>query len=204
MKQHKYTDEEKAFMTAYVPGHTWKEIQKAFTERFKWEISISQINGCIRKYNLNTGRTGRFEKGHIPYNKGLKGVCHKGCEKGWFKKGNMPFNHKPTGSERIGKDGYIMVKTAEPNKWKPKHNVIWEEVNGKIPKDHVVIFLDQNKQNTDISNLQLISRRELLTMNRHNLFQPEKELTKTAVNIAKMVDARNNANQRLKKNNKQS
>ncbi len=31
-----------------------------------------------------------------------------------FAKGNVPPNHRPVGSERISKDGYIEVKVAEP------------------------------------------------------------------------------------------
>ena len=30
MLSHKYTDAEKAFMEQYVPGHSYREIQKAF------------------------------------------------------------------------------------------------------------------------------------------------------------------------------
>ena len=44
-----------------------------------------------------------------------------------FAKGNVPPNHRPVGSERISKDGYIEVKVAEPNKWRLKQRVVYEE-----------------------------------------------------------------------------
>lgn len=72
MYGHKYTLEEQQFMYSYVPGHSYAEIQKAFTEKFGWEITKGQIKSYIGNHHLNTGRTGCFEKGRIPENKGKK------------------------------------------------------------------------------------------------------------------------------------
>lgn len=69
---HKYTTEEQQFMAGYVPGHSYREIQKAFTKKFGWEISIGQVSGYIHNHHLNTGKTGRFQKGHEPANKGKR------------------------------------------------------------------------------------------------------------------------------------
>ena len=44
-----------------------------------------------------------------------------------FRKGNIPANHKPIGYERINVDGYVEVKVAEPNKFRLKHRIVWEE-----------------------------------------------------------------------------
>ena len=75
-----------------------------------------------------------------------------------FKKGDIPSNKKPIGSERIIKDGYTEIKVAEPNKWEsPKHRVIWEKVNGKISKGYALVFADGNKQNFGLDNLILVS-----------------------------------------------
>ena len=41
-----------------------------------------------------------------------------------FKKGHVPKNHKPVGYERITRDGYIEVKTAEPNVFELKHRLV--------------------------------------------------------------------------------
>ena len=128
MYGHVYTEEEHTFMREFVPGHSYREIAAAFTEKFGWEISIGQVNAYIGNHHLNTGRTGRFQKGQIPPNKGKKGVCAAGCEKTWFPKGNIPKNYRSIGSERISKDGYIEVKVADPNKWKLKHRIVWEEI----------------------------------------------------------------------------
>lgn len=184
----KWSDKEKEYLKEITPGHHYAEIVELMNKKFDREFTVELVKNAIGRYKLNTGFNGRFEKGLIPHNKGQKGVCAKGAEKGWFKKGQTPINHKSVGSERITKDGYIMIKVAEPNKWRLKHVVEWEKHNGKLPRNHALIFLDRNKQNTSIDNLKLVSRSELLIINRDNLLKDNKELNETAVIIAKVTD----------------
>ena len=77
-----------------------------------------------------------------------------------FGKGHIPANHKPVGYERITKDGYVEVKTAEPNVFELKHRLVWVERNGPIPSGCNIQFRDGNKQNFSIDNLYMISRSE--------------------------------------------
>lgn len=189
---HKYTEEEQLFMEKYVPGHSYREIANAFTETFGWEISIGQVNSYIGNHHLNTGRTGQFEKGTVPPNKGMKGICALGCEKTWFKKGNIPVNYRPVGSERINVDGYVEIKVAEPRKWKLKHRVVWEKTNGPVPKSHVVIFKDNNKLNTDIDNLILIKRGAHAILNHLKLCKYTGEFKYTAIAIAELKKVTHN------------
>lgn len=182
----KWTEEEKEYLKEITPGKHHKEILALMNEKFNRPFRMGQIKGAIARYKLNTGFTGRFEKGNIPFNKGKKGECPKGCEKTWFKKGQAPINHKPVGSERIDRDGYILIKVAEPSVWKLKHRVIWEKANGPIPKNYTVIFLDGDKSNTDINNLALVSRSELLIVNQKKLIKSDTELSKVGINIAKV------------------
>ena len=79
-----------------------------------------------------------------------------------FKKGHIPKNHKPVGYERITRDGYIEVKTAEPNVFELKHRLVWIEHNGEIPPGYNIQFKDGNRQNVSIENLYMISRSEQL------------------------------------------
>ena len=181
---HKWTEEEKKYLEEITPGRHYKEIRNLLNDKYNLDLTLSQIKGAISRYKLNTGFTGRFVKNSIPFNKGNKGICAKGCEKTWFKKGNRPINHKPIGSERIDADGYTLIKIAEPNKWALKHRVLWEKVNGKIPKGHNVIFADGDKKNINIDNLILVSWSKLLIMNRNNLIKTDAELTRTGAIIA--------------------
>ena len=182
----KWTEEEKEYLKEITPGRHYKEILALMNEKFDRPFRMEQIKGAIARYKLNTGFTGRYEKGHIPFNKGKKGVCPKECERTWFKKGETPINHRPVGSERVDVDGYILVKVEEPSVWRLKHRVVWEKVNGPIPKNHVVIFLDGDKSNVNIDNLALVSRSELLIANQRKLLKSNAELSKVGINIAKV------------------
>lgn len=125
----------------------------------------------------------RFKKGMTPWNKGIKtGIRHSKL----FKKGNVTWNTRELFSERLDKDGYTIIKIAEPNKWMRKHRWIYEQKNGKIPEDSTIIFADGNKDNFNIENLVLVSRAELAILVRCRLISSVPELTKTGLNIAKI------------------
>ena len=71
---------------------------------------------------------------------------------------------RPVGSEYVGKDGYVMVKTAMwPTKaggkdnWKPKHRHVWEQANGReVPKGWVVMFKNRDARDFDPANLEAV------------------------------------------------
>ena len=104
----------------------------------------------------------RFKKGSVPPNKGKKmsPEVYEKVKETMFKKGNSPVNHREVGSERINVDGYIEIKVAEPNRWKLKHRIIWEQINGEIPKGYNVQFKNHNTQDCRIENLYIISHAE--------------------------------------------
>lgn len=188
MYEHKYTEEEKKFFIEFVPGHTYKEIQQEFTRRFGYEITTSRIKSYIGNHKLKTGTTGQFKKGQVSHNKGKKMTpeIYKKCAKTMFKKGNIPENHRPVGSERITKDGYVEIKIAEPNKWALKHRYLWEKENGKVPDKHILIFRDNDKTNVNLENLILISQSENLVINRQGLQYTVEEAKEAAVGYAKL------------------
>jgi hypothetical protein len=181
---HIWCAEEKEYLAKVTPGHHYSEIKELMNGKFNFDFTIDQIKNAINRYKLNTGFSGQFSKGHTPKNKGVKGVVYEGCKKTWFKKGNEPVNHRPVRSERINVYGYTEVKVAEPNKWKLKQQLVWEEHNGPIPKGHVIVFGDRDKQNFNIDNLILISKKQLLVLNRNNLIKENTDSTKTGIIIA--------------------
>ena len=183
----KYSDEIRAFIENNYKGNGPTAMTELVNKTFGTDYTKSQIRSYYKNHKLNSGVTGRFEKGHIPANKGQKGYCHPGSVKTQFKKGHIPVNHRSIGSERIdSKDGYILVKVAEPNTWKHKHRVLWEENNGPIPKGYVIIFKDGNKKNITLENLALVSRAEHLELTRSRLRSSNPELTQAGITVAKM------------------
>jgi hypothetical protein len=184
-----------SYLRQHYPNHLQRQLLDMFNEHFNVAIGMKQLTGALKRYDIKSGRTGRFERGQTAWNKGLKGLQLGGKET-QFKKGNIPVNYRPVGSERISKDGYIEIKVADPRTWRLKHNVIWEEAYGKVPKGHCIIFLDGNKQNLDITNMQLITRGQLARLNQKHLISDNAELTKTGIIIA---DIYNKIGERKKK-----
>lgn len=188
----KYEQEHIDFIKAH-QGASAREMAELFTENFNIHVTKNQMKAVMYRNNISSGKTGRFEKGHIPNSKGQKmsKEQYEKCKPTMFKKGHIPKNHREIGSERITKDGYIEIKIKEPNLWVLKHRLIYEKYYGEIPAGYFVIFGDGDKLNCDINNLILVSRSELLLMNRNKLIKKDSSLTKTGLNIAKLLDTIN-------------
>ena len=181
---HKYTAAQIRYLERNVAGRSYAELTVMFNRRFGLSLTVTRIGSTLKRHGLSNGRDTRFRPGRVPQNKGQKGVYFAGCEKGWFRKGGVPPNHRPVGSERVNVDGYLEVKVAEPKRWRHKHVIVWEKANGKVPKGHAVLFADGNRCNLDIDNLLLVSRAELAVMNRTRLVSRDGELTKAGRGIA--------------------
>lgn len=169
------------------------EMACRLNEKFGTSYSAAQIKGYYGNHKINSGVTGYFSKGNTPPNKGKKGYCAPGSEKGHFKKNNLPKNTKPIGYERTTRDGYVEVKVrmrpSRPDRndnFVAKHRLIYEKAYGPIPKECVVIFKDGNKNNFDLSNLALISKAESLSMTRHGLFSSNAEITETGIALTRL------------------
>lgn len=179
---HKFTQDEAKFIEEHVEGRSNLELTEIFKAHFCLELCIRQIKAYKKNHSLSSGFDGRFCQGHTPFNKGRKGA--DGWEPTQFKKGNKPWNCQPVGSKRVNGDGYVDIKIADPNKWKGKHILIWEGANGPVPKGHVVIFGDRNKLNFELDNLILVSRKQLVRLNKLNLIKNDAKLTRTGIIIA--------------------
>lgn len=152
---------------------------------FNLNLPVKSVKAFKKNNNLSSGLDGRFKPGHIPPNKGKKGVG--GWEPTQFKKGNRPANWMPIGTERLNPDGYLDIKVRDgqlQNNWRQKHILVWEKANGPLPKGHAIIFGDGDRMNTNLENLILVTRRQLLEMNIYKLIKNDSELTRSGVIIA--------------------
>ena len=190
-----WTEEEKKYLAEVTSGRGYLEITEMMTAKFNLDYTKTQIAGAIKRYGLNTGRTGRFEKGHVPFNKGTKGLTS--ANKTSFKKGNVPHTYLPIGSESVTRDGYTIVKVSDQGtrneRWRPKHRLIWEKHHGPVPDGHAIVFGDGDKTNLSIDNLILVSRSQLSVMNTKKLIKNDVELTQAGANIAQLMLAINKA-----------
>lgn len=190
----KYTKEEKEFMKNYVPGHSHAEIREEFFKRFGYIPCKSFPSPYIKNNGLHTGRTGRFEKGHVPVNKGKKmpKSAYEKAKATMFKAGSIPANTMPIGTEKKLGDGYIWIKindlprVKKQENWVQKQRVVYEKHYGKIPEGHVVIFLDRNRENFDPENVAAIKRSELVRLNQQGLIYDDTNLTKVGIGIVRL------------------
>ena len=178
--------EVREWLAANNEGKTAAGIAELLNAKFGKDYTAAQVKGIRARMRLKSGLTGRFEKGHEPTNKGKKGYCPPGSEKGWFKKGRRPHNWVPVGTEAVSTDGYVKVKVGEPDKWRWKHKMVWEEARGKVPAKHVLIFKDGNRLNCSLDNLECISMAENSTMNALKLRTGSAEFTESALAYVKV------------------
>ncbi|MFM1991307.1 MAG: hypothetical protein RJA99_4264 [Pseudomonadota bacterium] len=143
------------------------------------EFFASDKSGRMSRGAAFRGVRNRFQKGHVPANKGVRGVHYSPVTE--FQAGHKPHNYAPIGSLRIHSAGYLQRKVTEtgypPDDWKMVHRLVWEEVHGPIPAGFLVTF-KAGRQTTDleaikVDALELVSRRELMARNTIHTMPPE-------------------------------
>ena len=148
------------------------EYHRAFCAEFgRQDVSAANLHAPRKRKGWRTGRTGCFEKGSAPHNKGKacepgKGGRHPNARKTQFKPGAMGGRaralYKPIGTERLCKDGYLERKIHDgmplQSRWRAVHLVEWEAVNGPVPEGHALKCLDGNRLNTAPSNWEPVPR----------------------------------------------
>lgn len=180
-----YTQEMKNFLFKNNQGRSLKELTILFNEHFGTSFSCSQIRNFRRNHKLDSGLTGRFKKGSVPYNKGKK-LPNMAPNDGQFKKGNKPPNYLPVGTINTTTDGYLKKKIADPNVWKLLHVELWEEYNGPVPDGHVIIFLDGDKSNVTLSNLACVTKSDMAQLNLNRLLQSGAEVAKVGIGMVQL------------------
>lgn len=127
---------------------------------------------CFHAWQKRNPNSGQFDPGSKPWNAGVKGTHFSPSTE--FKAGRRGENWLPVGSvtERVDKGGNTRahVKIAEPNKWRERAIVVWENFHGmRLPKGSVVHHKDRNPLNDAISNLQALTRAEHISVHREDL-----------------------------------
>lgn len=183
----RFTPEQKEFVSTNIQGRYVLELTAMFNEKFGVKLQPSQMRAFIKNNRLKSGIDARIKPGNIPSNKGKKKLW-PGGEATQFQKGHKPHNYVPVGSERVNGDDYVDIKIADPNKWRGKHLIVWEQHSGlTVPKRHAVIFGDGDRRNFDPDNLILITRGQLAVMNKRGLIQKDAELTRSGVILADII-----------------
>lgn len=192
MPKHFWTEEQRAWLRAKYPTMTPAMLADEFGQAFGCTVTPKQVRSALRNHKIRqTERSGRFVKGQVSWNKGVKG--YMGANATSFRKGNMPHNHQPLWSERVDKNNYIEMSVPErnpytgfPTKYKHKHLWLWEQEHGPKPAGHAVTFADGDNRNFSSENLVLVTRAELLAMNLHGYKGAPAELKPSIMALSKV------------------
>lgn len=190
-KTFRYTDKMLQYLSDNRVLTTIDDLTIRFNNKFNQDRTLEAIRGICLKKRFLSNDNGCFKKGFTPWNKGITG--YMGANRTTFKKGNIPVNHVPVGTERIdARDGYIMIKVAEPNIWKQKSHIIYTSIHGSVPDNHIVIFIDGDKTNLEPENLEAVRRIELLNLNRNGYLTAPKEFKPVIKAMSKLEAALSN------------
>jgi len=171
---HYTPEEEKWLKTNYDQYTTYETLVTAFNQRFCKNRTVSSIREkCTKQL-------------------GLTGMINPTV----YKKGNVK-KQCPIGTIRKTSNGstYIKVRDSihsyqsgyrEPY-WLPIQKKIWMDHYGKVPKGKMVIFLDGNKDNLNISNLYCIDRKISALLASNKWYSQNAELTMTAIKCCELL-----------------
>lgn len=87
---------------------------------------------------------------------------------------------KPMGSHVTTRNG-VMVKVGK-GKWKRRAVIFWEAEGRTIPPGHLLVHIDRDRMNCDLSNLMVITRADNVRRNQEGIDKPKR--------YAKMADTR--------------
>lgn len=166
-----YSEEQIEFLKNTFPFCTkWEQLRDLFNQKFNLELTVYEIAGiCRRKFGAVMPNSGMFSKDGHPFRLNI-------------------------GTERIGSGGKICVKVSEDNlpsgssgNWKQKSRVVYESFFGEIPEGNLIIHLNGNSNDFEISNLYPVSRKVMACLMRNNWYKENSEITLTAIKCAELM-----------------
>lgn len=190
MKYHIYTEEEIAFLREHAEGRSRAELVELLKNQFGFTVSIRSVGSVMSRNsifnNLRPGKNSQFQKGSVPWNKGLKGIFTGGKET-QFKKGHVPASKKPIGSEVWSEDKQTYyIKISDPDVWVKKKRYLWEQAHGPIPKGFVIICKDNDPRNVTLDNLLMVSHRAMTSVFQRGLRTEYPEINEALHTLAEL------------------
>lgn len=203
-----WTADEEAYLRAHYPdvdtqtiaNHLNRGVRGVYGKAHVMGLSkspafmASEASGRMQA-PLHGGRAHWFKKGSVPFNKGRKGYCAPGSEKGHFKKGARPLNYLEIGTLRINTEGYIDIKLQEGKRgWWLLSRYNWFLHTGHWPTHSEAIwYRNGDKHDCEFANLELITRKE------HMLRTTVHRYPKEVVQMVQLRGALNRAINRVHK-----
>ena len=186
-----YSVEQEEFLKENAPLMSRKELTERFNEKFGANRTVSGIKSYCNYRGWNSSSTGRFQEGHISWQTGLRGEEFKShyTEESFQRgiEGMRQANKTRKIGDEVIRHGIPMVVVSLEycipfdERVQPKRRVVWEQLHGEIPKDHIIIHLDGNPMNCDPTNLYCMPKRYGSMLAKNNWWFKDPELILTAI-----------------------
>lgn len=185
---HKWTKSQLDYLYNDTKGLTAREIQEHLNKTYNLNLTLHQIRGKLERCNIKPRGNQKGVKLGTPSKlKGRKKEYVSEKQKATMFKKGCYLNGLPVGAERTNKDGYTYIKVAHPSTWKLKAKVIWERHHQKeVPEGYQIVYLDRNRQNLDINNLDIAEKGVILTAINKGMYTNEAEINKTVINLVEL------------------
>lgn len=168
-KDHYFTDEEKNFLRENISKYTYPELAEVFNRKFGTNLTHGNISDvCLKRMGIKRNHPHTFAKGKKDFTAHPIGTEIFDGEYVWLKIGN------------VYHEGTAKAKSLDEN-WEKKHVLVWERAHGKIPKGHMIVFLDKNRKNCDVENLYCTTRTINFMMAKNKWYSSNPELTLAAL-----------------------
>ena len=186
-----YPVEQVEFLKVNAPLMSKKELTERFNEQFGTSKSVRAIKSYCDARGYYSPFNGKFQKGHVSWQTGLRGDDYKShfTEESFARNQQKYTEAKKT--KKIGDeiviDGVPFIVTSLEygipfhERRQPKRRVVWERLHGEIPKDHCIICLDGNPMNCDPSNLYCMPTRYRAILAQNKWWFGNAELTLAAI-----------------------
>lgn len=160
-----YTDEQIEWLKENLPKFGRNETCRMFNERFNESRTVRAMKSFTMMYGVKVNE--EVWKAHVTYN---------------VNKDKL----KDVGTERID-HGRAVVK-CEDGKWRYKNRIVYEQQNGRIPKGHCVVHLDNDPLNCKADNLMAVPHRIMSMMAGGDMYSEHPLITKTAIQWCVLAD----------------
>lgn len=169
-----------------------REFCQAFSRS---DLAAEQLHSLRKREGWRTGRTGRFDKGHVPWTQGKTLPYNENSARTQFKKGNRTGVaveiYKPIGTECI-RGGYLVRKIHDgmpmQSRWRAVHLLNWEAQHGPIPEG-MALKCKGDRADPSPANWEMVPRAVLPRLNNRwgrNYDAAAEELKPTIMAVARL------------------
>lgn len=176
----KYTKEILEFCKEKRKKHSVREVLELLKKELNFETSFWGLQKTLSEHKIRGVNKGHFKNGHPCLLKKKPKPPKK-------KKPRIPHNKRKIGDERVDKDGYIIVKIANPSVWMRKGRYLYEKYhNVKLGRNDFIIFLDGDKRNFNKENLYRVTQEEIAVFNKCFKIHENPEATRAGILLSKI------------------